>query len=818
MPTSCHACKQPLADSALFCPNCGTPKARDPDADQLIGTVLGERFLIQDKLGDGTSGRIYRAEHVTLRRRVAIKVLHHELSRDDLAVERFRREATSVAELDNEHIVEIHDFGRAPDGRLYLAMELLEGETLDALLAREGKLSIERATDIAIQVGEALMEAHAIGYVHRDIRPRNIYLSMRRGKANFVKLLDFGLAKIVESDSQAASTSLGMTFGDPRYMSPEAARGDRIDRRADIYQLGCVVYEMLTGTPPFVGAKVFDILSKHVSEAPAPLPSKRPSTPVWLEAAVTRMLAKRVDDRFMTISRMVEALRIGLATGAIMDEAIARRTETTPPPSVSRAMERFGNLGGDAALGDNSAAPRGLAPIADGSTAVRTRTGTPRAGVPIVSTATVSGRAVAPPPIPPSSPSIAIPRTMTPPPIPRAQLPAVPVPVRAPVPPLAIVKTADDAVPTATDSLRDSAGFSQLWFEDGEAQAAGESQRGKIERSKHSNRRNERAMSSAGTGNIYVEDYDESRAPRRRRAMWIGGVVGVGLVATAFAWKVSNHTSSSLADKPAAPVAVAVPPPLDAGASPDALLDAAPTVAVAAVPTKAQPPVAPSHQPVGPAAAETTDSFLSTLSNRQPAPLVPPPVAVAPVAPPQPEVVVPPAHAVAIAPDPSGSSGPVDPYGGDSAPAPTVPHASPAGVDSHPLPTTDGTNSSIDAARLAVAGADAFHHGDAGTAAADYNKALGIDAKNVDATIGLGEIALQQGSAGAALVHFKKAARLAPKSARVQTLLGEAYLSSGNNPAAAASFKKALQIEPDNSRARDGYNEASSRVPAAKDE
>ena len=124
----------------------------------------------------------------------------------------------------------------------------------------------------------------------------------------------------------------------------------------------------------------------------------------------------------------------------------------------------------------------------------------------------------------------------------------------------------------------------------------------------------------------------------------------------------------------------------------------------------------------------------------------------------------------------------------------------------------------IGAARLAVAGADAFHHGDAGTAAADYNKALGIDAKNVDATIGLGEIALQQGSAGAALVHFKKAARLAPKSARVQTLLGEAYLSSGNNPAAAASFKKALQIEPDNSRARDGYNEASSRVPAAKDE
>ena len=807
----------------MFCPNCGTAKARDPEADQLIGTVLGERFLVQEKLGDGTSGRIYRAEHVTLRRRVAIKVLHHELSRDDLAVERFRREATSVAELDNEHIVEIHDFGRAPDGRLYLAMELLEGETLDALLAREGKLSIEHAADIAIQVGEALMEAHAIGYVHRDIRPRNIYLSMRRGKANFVKLLDFGLAKIVESDSQAASTSLGMTFGDPRYMSPEAARGDRIDRRADIYQLGCVVYEMLTGAPPFVGAKVFDILSKHVSEAPAPLPNKRPSTPVWMEAAVTRMLAKRVDDRFMTISRMVEAFRIGLTSGAIMDEAIARRTETTPPPSVSRAMERFGNLGGDASLGDNAAVPRGLAPIADGSTAVRTRTGTPRAGVPIVSAATVSGRAVAPSPsvspsasatLPPSTPAssgVPRPRTMTPPPI----------PARVPTSPLAIVKKpSDDAVPAAHDSLRDSAGFSQLWFEDGDAQSAGESQRGRIERSKHSSRRNERPMSSAGTGNIYVEDFDESRAPRRRRAMWIGGVVGVGLIATAFAWKVSGRSSPPVADKPPAPLAVAAPT-LDAGVVPDAMLDAtatavaatAPHAATVVAPPTTSLPIAKAPPPVASAstAASGSDSFLSAMTRNQPT-LPPPPVAVAP-----PPELASPAHAPAIAPDPSGSSGPVDPYGSDSTPVPTVTHATPSSADARPA-TTDGTNSSIDAARLAVAGADAFHHGNAGAAAADYNKALGIDPKNVDATIGLGEIALQQGSAGAALVHLKKAARLAPKSARVQTLLGEAYLSSGNNAAAAASFKKALQIEPDNSRARDGYNEASSRVPAAKDE
>src|SRR3954452_25220107 len=339
---TCAGCTHSYVETALFCPNCGRPKVRTEPADPLIGKVLGERFQIQELLGQGGSGTIYRAEHVTLRRKVAIKVLHAELSRDDLAVERFRREATTVAEIDNEHIVEIHDFGRAPDGRLYLAMELLEGETLDHVLAREKTLSVEKVADILIQVGEALMEAHAIGYVHRDLRPRNIYLAVRRGKANFIKLLDFGLAKLVETEGQAASTSLGMTFGDPRYMSPEQARGDRIDRRADIYQLGCVAYEMLIGQPPFTGSRVFDILTKQVTDIPAPLPSRRAGVPLWMEAAVAKMLAKDPENRFATTTRMVEALRRGLETGEVMEDGIARRRESVPPPSVSRVMQKLG--------------------------------------------------------------------------------------------------------------------------------------------------------------------------------------------------------------------------------------------------------------------------------------------------------------------------------------------------------------------------------------------------------------------------------------------------------------------------------------------
>ncbi|MBA2540327.1 MAG: serine/threonine protein kinase, partial [Deltaproteobacteria bacterium] len=339
---TCTSCQHAYDELALFCPNCGRPKARTAGNDALIGKLLGDRFQIIDMIGQGGSGTIYRAEHVTLRRKVAIKILHDELSRDDLAVERFRREATTVAEIDNEHIVEIHDFGRTPDGRLYLAMELLEGETLDTVLAREKQLSYERAADILIQVGEALMEAHAIGYVHRDLRPRNLYLANRRGKMNFVKLLDFGLAKLVDTDAQAASTSVGMTFGDPRYMSPEAARGDRIDRRADIYQLGCICYEMLTGAPPFTGNRVFDILTKQVSAIPQPLPTRRPGVPLWMEAAAAKMLAKDPENRFATTTRMVDALRRGLETGEVMEDEVARRRESVPPPSVSRVMQKMG--------------------------------------------------------------------------------------------------------------------------------------------------------------------------------------------------------------------------------------------------------------------------------------------------------------------------------------------------------------------------------------------------------------------------------------------------------------------------------------------
>jgi tRNA A-37 threonylcarbamoyl transferase component Bud32 len=335
----CERCQREVAADALFCSMCGAPRVRSDDS--LIGTLLADRYVVHKRLGLGGSGNIYQGEHATLRRKVAIKVLHHELSRDDLAVERFRREATTVSQIDNEHIVEVLDFGRLADGRLFLAMEFLEGETLLDALGREGRLPIAKVVDVLVQLGEALMEAHAMGYVHRDLRPRNVFLARRRGVDGFVKLLDFGLAKLVEREGEAASTSLGMTFGDPHYMSPEQAHGEPVDRRADIYSLGIMAFQMLTGRPPFLGEKVFDVLTKHLEEAP-PLPSSlRPDVPAWLDAIVLRMLAKRPDDRFVTVYRLVEALKEGQATGKVMSDEVAKRAVTAPPPAPAPRSREF---------------------------------------------------------------------------------------------------------------------------------------------------------------------------------------------------------------------------------------------------------------------------------------------------------------------------------------------------------------------------------------------------------------------------------------------------------------------------------------------
>ena len=551
LPVPCASCRRELAPSALFCPNCGTPRVRDGVVDELIGAVLGERFLVVDRLGAGKSGTIYRGEHVTLRRKVAIKVLHHELSRDDLAIERFRREATSVAEIDNEHIVEIHDFGRTADGRLYLAMELLEGETLDNVLARDGKLPVDRALDVMIQVAEALVDAHAVGFVHRDLRPRNVYLAVRRGKANFVKLLDFGLAKLVEQGGGAASTSLGMTFGDPRYMSPEQAKGDPTDRRADLYSLGCIAMEMLTGEPPFVGGRVFDVLTRHVSEVAPRVTSRRPDVPAWLDAVVARLLAKSPDDRFVTATKLAEVLRGG---GAVPVE--------------------------DAA--SSSAARRGP-------------TGTPAVGVPVAPVVAAAAAGPAPAPVAAAPAPVAAPIAPAEPtaservsiPVSVADAPSGPV-----AEPTERVRHGSEAdvAPKSRDDLEPRARrvsappdpesrLSGAWFADGDGGDPGASGAASLER----------ARSYIDPGDSFVDDDGFGRKRSLVKPFAIAGGAAVALIAAVLLF--GGGKKSKGKDTPAAPVAAitavdaAVEPlAIDAGVAPDA------ATAAVVTPPKNDPP------------------------------------------------------------------------------------------------------------------------------------------------------------------------------------------------------------------------------------
>ena len=785
---TCAGCKHAYAENALFCPNCGTPKLREATSDPLVGKLLGERFQVQELIGQGGSGTIYRAEHVTLRRKVAIKVLHNELSRDDLAVERFRREATTVAEIDNEHIVEIHDFGRTFDGRLYLAMELLEGETLDHVLAREKTLSVERTADVLIQVGEALMEAHAIGYVHRDLRPRNVYLAVRRGKANFVKLLDFGLAKLVETDAQAASTSLGMTFGDPRYMSPEQARGDRIDRRADIYQLGCVAYEMLTGSPPFTGNRVFDILSKQVTDIPAPLPTRRPGVPLWMEAAITKMLAKDPENRFATTTRMVEALRRGLETGEVMEDEIARRRESIPPPSVSRVMQKMGMT---APADRERDIPRDLPPlppapvVAEPAVVIapepeRRRTGTPEVGVPIVTAQPVVAGVV-------------------------EKKYDVTDKIERVKPPV-VADVAPRAKRASSHGIGES---SAAWYEEGERAAAAAHEHDDFEDSRETKKKKARALISPS-----ITDVDMYTPAKNRRGLVLFALLGVAVIGggLAFALTRGDNEVKSPPLTPAQPVAA-----VTMDAAPSQMIDSVdagvamtppPVTQVAIAPTHpTHPTIGPQH-PVIPTPTTVTppstgshdhdhhggpdfDFGVDDNSRRHPG-----------TGSATTTIVTPPPTPTKTQPTGVSGEGPVDPYNAGGT------------TDPNDVAATPEKKAEF----YANLGAQQLASSDTAGAAASFKKALELDGKNVAAVSGMGEIALRQGLFGDAIAHLKKAARLAPKSSNVFTLLGEAYLNSGQNSVAAENFKKALQLDPDNKRAREGYDDASSKVPPPTDD
>jgi eukaryotic-like serine/threonine-protein kinase len=306
-----------------------SPRGREPvpvSLDSLVGRTLNNRYLIKRKIGEGGFGAVFEGMQVATERPVALKVLHPQSVSDPTVVARFRREAEACSKLRNSHTVIIYDFDQTEDGVLYLAMELVRGQSLQAIQRASGTIPVERCLRILDQVAEALGEAHAQGIVHRDMKPENIMVEQREGQ-DFVKVLDFGIAKIVSGDGGKAGpalTAIGQTVGTLEFMSPEQLRGKPLDGRSDIYALGMVAYEMLTGELPFKKTKsTTDIIQFHLQTPPPPPSSLKPDLeiPPAIDELVQKMCAKSRDDRHANADELRTAIE---ASVGAMDVGVTR--------------------------------------------------------------------------------------------------------------------------------------------------------------------------------------------------------------------------------------------------------------------------------------------------------------------------------------------------------------------------------------------------------------------------------------------------------------------------------------------------------------
>ncbi len=263
----------------------------------LSGTYIDGKYLVKRLLGEGGMGLVYEAEHVELGRKVAIKVLHAAYTRNPEVVSRFRSEARAATRIGHPHIVDVFDSGSTVDGAIYFVMERLEGEDLGALLREEGPLPIARALHITEQLCDALQAAHLANIIHRDMKPENVFLIDRDGERDFVKVLDFGIAKSLDSIQETRLTSPGLAMGTPEYMAPEQAAGNVADARVDVYAVGAILYEMLSGHPPHEGESVMEVLTRKATETPLSLSTLRPDVPVELDRLLERVLAKSPEER-----------------------------------------------------------------------------------------------------------------------------------------------------------------------------------------------------------------------------------------------------------------------------------------------------------------------------------------------------------------------------------------------------------------------------------------------------------------------------------------------------------------------------------------
>jgi serine/threonine-protein kinase len=311
----------------------------DPDrtrvsvVDPFSGKVLDRRYRIEFKLATGGFGSVYRARHVINGRDVAIKVLHASLAQDKSVAARFRREAAALGQLKNAHTVTAYDFGEASDGTLYIVMELLSGESLYEQYQAKGPMPWRRVAAIMVQVCSALSEAHAHGIVHRDLKPANIHLERRGDTADFVKVLDFGIAKIMQGSELGAEglTHAGQVIGTFDYMAPEQLVGGEVSGRSDIFTLGVVMHEMISGEHPFGEAPTPAGMISAILSVPAPLLSTHAAVPHELDQIVAKCLQWEPDRRYRKIEQLAAALEHVLAADEDQSKTTIQRAPSFLP-------------------------------------------------------------------------------------------------------------------------------------------------------------------------------------------------------------------------------------------------------------------------------------------------------------------------------------------------------------------------------------------------------------------------------------------------------------------------------------------------------
>ncbi len=324
------------AARALLSGGIGTPTARDEPRsasderagrsgeDPRIGNTLGGRYHVRRLCGEGAMGRVYEAHHIDIGRRVAIKVLHASFHHSADLVERFRREARAASKIGHPNIVDVTDSGTTSDGAFYFVMEYLDGTNLEELLQQSGPLPVERALLVAAQITRALDAAHAADVIHRDLKPANVMLVNRKDEDDFVKVLDFGISKDLDTAVGSALTRPNVAIGTPVYMAPEQAAGKESNALTDVYGVGGLLYEMLTGTPPCAGDDAIEVLHRKAREDPPSVGSLRPSLPRDVQTLVTRALSRSPGDRQPSMA-------------ALKDQVLACLTAFEDAPAPTRA-------------------------------------------------------------------------------------------------------------------------------------------------------------------------------------------------------------------------------------------------------------------------------------------------------------------------------------------------------------------------------------------------------------------------------------------------------------------------------------------------